>query len=132
MGKQMVMGLCGVLILLFHNTIPPVILNQLEMQKSLDTSGNLFSSSPVYAADEKGERSPYGGAKGGEYGEKKPVLTRDEAHKILKEYFSKREVRIGEVKEKELYFEAEILGKNNRLIDKVIVDKRTGRIRSVF
>ena len=132
MVKLMAMSLCGVLILLLHDTFPPIILKQTEMQKSLDTSGNLFSSSPVYAADEQGESSPYGGARGGKYGEKKPVLTRDEAHKILKEYFSKKEVKIGEIMEKELYFEAEIWDKNNRLIDKVIVDKRTGRIRSVF
>jgi hypothetical protein len=86
----------------------------------------------VFAADEGGERSPYGGTKNGGYGEKKAVTTKEEAQKSLKEYFGKRDVKIGEVAEKEFYFEAEIRDRNNTLIDKVIVDKRTGRIRSIY
>ena len=39
---------------------------------------------------------------------------------------------IRNIKEREWFFEAEILDKNNALIDKVIVDKRTGRIRSMY
>ena len=86
----------------------------------------------AYAADEQGERSPYGGSKAGMYGEKREIKTSADAQKILKDYFSKRDVRIKEIKEKELYFEAEILDKNGTLIDKVIIDKRTGRIRSIY
>jgi hypothetical protein len=86
----------------------------------------------VFATDEGGERSPYGGTKNGGYGEKKAVTTKEEALKSLKEYFGKRDVRIGEIAEKEFYFEAEIRDRNNALIDKVIVDKRTGRIRSIY
>jgi hypothetical protein len=66
------------------------------------------------------------------YGEKRPVTTPEEARKVLKEYFGKKDVRIGEIKEQELFFEAEIRDKKNNLIDKVIVDKRTGRIRSTY
>lgn len=91
----------------------------------------IITASGSDAADEKGNRSPYGGSRGG-YGEKKAVLTAGDAQKILKEYFSRRDVKIGEVEEKEFYFEAEIRDRNNRLIDKVIVDKRTGRIRSIY
>ena len=69
----------------------------------------------------------------GSYGARKPVRTIKEAEKILKEYFSKYEdVKVGKVKEKEWYFEADIKDKNNNLIDVVIVDKRTGRIRSIY
>lgn len=66
------------------------------------------------------------------YGEKKPVTTEDEARKLLKESFGKKGVRIGEITEKELLFEAEILDKNRQVIDRVIIDKRTGRIRSIY
>lgn len=66
------------------------------------------------------------------YGEKRPVANRDEAKKALGEYFSKKKVRIGEITEKELLFEAEILDKDGQVIDKVIIDKRTGRIRSIY
>lgn len=66
------------------------------------------------------------------YGEKRPVATLEEARKVLTEYFAKEDVKIGEINEKGLFFEAEIRDKNNKLVDKVIVDKRTGRIRSIY
>jgi hypothetical protein len=87
---------------------------------------------PVHAED----ASPYGDYKKGGadkgYGEKRPVATAEEARQVLTEYFAKKDVRIGEITEKKLFFEAEIRDKNNTLIDKVIVDKRTGRIRSIY
>ncbi|MDH4232500.1 MAG: hypothetical protein OEW04_10810 [Nitrospirota bacterium] len=89
--------------------------------------------SPLVHAE---DASPYGGYKKGGadkgYGEKRPVATAEEARKVLTEYFAKKDVRIGEIREKELFFEADIRDKNNNLIDKVIVDKRTGRIRSIY
>ncbi|MBI5634516.1 MAG: hypothetical protein HZA15_13680 [Nitrospirae bacterium] len=66
------------------------------------------------------------------YGEKKVITTAEEALKTLKKHFEKRDVVIGEVAEKELYFEAEIKDLKNAVIDKVIIDKRTGRIRSIY
>ena len=88
--------------------------------------------SGAYGADEKGEKYPYGGSREGAYGEKKEVLTPGDAEKILRQYFSKKNVTIGEIREKDLYFEAEVRDKDNKVIDKVIVDKRTGRIRSIY
>jgi hypothetical protein len=85
----------------------------------------------AYAAD-TGEVSPYGDTQSGEYGEKRTVQNAADAMKVLKEYFSKKDVKIGEIREKKLYFEADILDRNNRVVDKVIVDKRTGRIRSIY
>lgn len=80
---------------------------------------------------------PYGGYCSGPgwgwYGARKPVRTAAEARKILKEYFSSYgDVKIGNIKERKWFFEAEIKDKNNALIDVVIVDKRTGRIRSIY
>lgn len=89
------------------------------------------SAGVVYAA-QSGETSPYGGAQSGSYGEKRQVTSKDEAHKILKAYFAKKDVTIGEIVEKDLYYEAEILDKDNKVTDKVIINKRTGRIRSIF
>ena len=88
------------------------------------------SSSIAHAADRDG--SPYGSSKGGVYGEKKAVATSEDARKVLREYFSGRDVKIGEVREREFYFEAEIRDRNNKPVDTVIVDKRTGRIRSIY
>ncbi|MDA8339670.1 MAG: hypothetical protein M0Z70_10280 [Nitrospiraceae bacterium] len=68
----------------------------------------------------------------GSYGARKPVRTANEAKRILQEYFAPHDVKIGKIKEKEWFFEADIKDKNNNLIDVVIVDKRTGRIRSIY
>ena len=91
-----------------------------------------FSIPLVHAKD----ASPYGDYKKGAadtgYGEKRPVTTVEDARKVLAAYFAKKDVRIGEIREQELFFEAEILDKNDNLVDKVIVDKRTGRIRSTY
>jgi len=66
------------------------------------------------------------------YGEKKGIRTAEEALQVLKKHFNKKDIVIGKVAEKELYFEAEIKDRQNSVIDKVIVDKRTGRIRSIY
>jgi hypothetical protein len=82
------------------------------------------------------DASPYGDYKKGAadtgYGEKRPVATIEDARKVLAAYFAKKDVKIGEIREQELFFEAEIRDKNDNLVDKVIVDKRTGRIRSTY
>ncbi len=80
--------------------------------------------------------APYGTYRKGPpetgYGEKRPVRTVEEARKILADRFGGRDVRVGAVKEKELFFEARILDRRGRLLDLVIVDKRTGRVRSIY
>lgn len=85
-----------------------------------------------FVAGRVGERAPYGISEEGGYGEQKEVTSRDQAKKILEEYFSKKDVKIGKITEKNLYFEAEIMDKSGKVIDTVIVDKRTGRIRSIY
>lgn len=78
------------------------------------------------------DRSPYGGGREGHYGGRRSVATEDDARQVLREYFGKRSVRIGEVREKEIYFEADILDRKGEVVDTVIVNKRTGRIRSIY
>ncbi len=89
-----------------------------------------FGPSPACAGEQN--ESPYGSSRGGTYGEKRQVGTKDDARKLLREYFSNRDVTIGEIREKQYYFEADIMDMSGKLIDKVIVDKRTGRIRSIY
>ncbi len=84
--------------------------------------------SDVFAGD---ERNPYGRSKKGEYGEKSTVMDEAEARRILREYFQD-DVKIGNVKERKFYFEAEIRDRQGNVIDKVIIDRRTGRIRSIY
>jgi hypothetical protein len=78
---------------------------------------------------------PYGdyadGSHGGCYGDKRPVTSVPEARKILRDYYADNEASIGKVVEKGYYYEAEILDRHNRVVDRVIVDRRTGRFRSI-
>ncbi len=51
---------------------------------------------------------------------------------MLSDYYMRRNMRVGPIREKGFYFEADILDRNNRFMDRVIIDKRSGRIRSVY
>ena len=84
--------------------------------------GNPFAvfAGMAYAADQ------------GSFGQKRGTATADKALKALKKHFEKKDIVIGEIIEKELYFEAEIKDQKNTVVDKVIIDKRTGRIRSIY
>lgn len=80
-------------------------------------------------------KRPYGqycqGPRWGWYGAKNPVAKAEDARKILEEYFRKQDLRVGEITEKPMFFRAEILNGESRVVDLVIVDKRNGRIRSI-
>ena len=95
------------------------------------TAGLLAAPACSVAGERPFRLSPYGEAKGG-YGEKKAVRSAPEARRIIREYFGGKDVRIGEIREREWHYEAEIRDRHNKLVDRVIVDKRTGRIRSVY
>jgi hypothetical protein len=71
-------------------------------------------------------------AQNSSYGEKRPVRTKKEAREILKEHLKGRNLRVGKIEEKELYFEAEILDARGNVVDRLIVQKQTGRIRSIY
>ena len=85
----------------------------------------------------EGERYPHGnyceGERWGWYGERNAIKSPAEAKKVLSEYFSSvRGVKITIVKERRWFFKAEIRDKKDNLIDIVIIDKRSGRIRSIY
>jgi hypothetical protein len=81
---------------------------------------------------------PYGhfcpGQGRGPYGKRMPVATADQAKQVIEAYFAAmgENVGTGTIEERRLFFEVEILGKDGVLIDRAIVDKRTGRIRSIY
>lgn len=83
------------------------------------------------------ENAPYGdycpGSRRGWYGARKKVLTLREAETILTEYFSRYgDMKIVNIRERKRFFIAEIRDKNDSIVDIVILDKRTGRIRSIY
>jgi len=81
------------------------------------------------------EGGPYGdycaGPRWGWYGSRRGVATVKEASRILQDYFSKDGVTVGKVEERQGYFEAAVLDKKGKAVDRVIVNKRNGRIRSI-
>ncbi len=76
--------------------------------------------------------SPYGGGWRGGYGERRAVQSRGDAQRMLNNYYMRRNMRIGPIRDNGFYFEADILDRNNRFMDRVIIDKRSGRIRSIY
>ncbi len=68
------------------------------------------------------------------YGAPKPVKTAKEARQLVENYCMAcgRRLHCGRIEEKDLYFEADMLNSDGSVIDKVIIDKRTGRIRSIY
>jgi hypothetical protein len=81
---------------------------------------------------------PYGrfcpGPRSRPYGAPKPVRTAGEARQLIESYYSgySQHLHCGKIEEKNWYFEADVLDRNGLLADRVIVDKRTGRIRSIY
>lgn len=78
------------------------------------------------------ERGPYGGSRRDSYGARRQVRNPDAARRSLNEYYGRKDVRIGEIREREHYFQAEIRDGRGNVVDRVIIDKRSGRIRSIY
>ena len=62
-------------------------------------------------------------------------LDRKGAERIFEDYLTSvhnPNLKLGEVKDEGSFFEADLLTKDNSLVDKLIVDKDTGRMRSAY
>lgn len=94
-----------------------------------------MAQAQCWGSDWPGSR-PYGdycyGSRWGWYGAKRGVDSAGEAKSLLHDYYADDDVTIGKIVGKGNYFEAEILDRKNRIIDRIIVDRRTGRIRSIY
>jgi hypothetical protein len=76
-------------------------------------------------------RGRCGKRRGDWYGARQPVTTAAEARTLLQNYFTGQEYTISEVTEKKWGFKADIFNKSGAVIDRVMIDKRSGRIRSL-
>lgn len=71
--------------------------------------------------------------KWGWYGAKRTVKTPVEANEIILQFYvPQKGIHIHRVIESPLFYQAEIINTKGVLVDKVIIDKRTGRIRSIY
>lgn len=77
----------------------------------------------------------YGSQYGPEYQQPQKPMQEKDAREVLENYLSSTRnpnLKLGDIKDTGDVFEAEILTKDNSLVDRVLVDKRTGWIRSAY
>ncbi len=62
------------------------------------------------------------------------MATAEQARRVIDTYLADngQKLTVGDISERNWYFEAEILDRDKTVIDRVIVDKRSGRIRSIY
>lgn len=92
---------------------------------------------PDWCKDKEGFCSPEmrgrcGKRRGDWYGASQSVANAAEARSLLLNYFSGLEYTISEVTEKKWGFRAEVIDRNGKVIDRIMIDKRSGRIRSLY
>lgn len=73
-----------------------------------------------------------GKRKGDWYGARRPVTSRDDARDQLARYYASRKMTVSEVAEKQWRYEADLLDSSGKVVDRVMIDKRSGRIRSIY
>lgn len=90
----------------------------------------LITSANGYAGE---HTTPYGGYPQGDsaYGICKENLGPKEAETAIEKYFAGKGLRAANMRHKDRFIEADIY-KDNRLYDKVLFDRKTGRIRSTY
>jgi hypothetical protein len=72
---------------------------------------------------------------GPQYQQLEKPLEKKDAKEMLENYVQSlhnSDLKLGEIKDKDTSFEAEILGKNKALVDTILVDKNTGLMRSAM
>ncbi|UCH06741.1 MAG: hypothetical protein JSV55_11670 [Deltaproteobacteria bacterium] len=82
-----------------------------------------------------GYGSPYGQPYGPPYQQQREPMKEKDAQQIVENYLRATRnpnLKLGKIIDKDTYFEAEILTKEDSLADKVAVDKRTGWMQSIY
>lgn len=65
----------------------------------------------------------------------KTPITIEEAKTVMKRYLDKRanpNLKLGKVMDKGQYYEIEIVTKDDSLVDKIMLDKKTGLFKSIY
>lgn len=72
-------------------------------------------------------------SKWGWYGARRVVRTPVEAQEILDQFFvQNRGIKVVRIRERAHFFMAELINSKGVIVDLILIDKRTGRIRSMF
>ncbi len=73
-----------------------------------------------------------GKRKGDWYGARRAVHSAEDARGLFTAYFAGQNVTISAINEKPWRFEADVKDRSGNIVDRVIVDKRSGRVRSIY
>ena len=73
-----------------------------------------------------------GKRKGDWYGARRAVGSAEDARSQLTAYFTGQNVTISDITEKPWRFEADVINQNGDIVDRVIIDRRSGRVRSIY
>ncbi|MBL0224060.1 MAG: hypothetical protein IPQ16_00335 [Geobacteraceae bacterium] len=73
-----------------------------------------------------------GKRRGDWYGARRPVTSLDDARQQLVRYYSGQQMIVAEVAEKQWRYEADVLDNCGKVVDRVMIDKRSGRVRSIY
>lgn len=97
---------------------------------------DIFSTPAAAGRGYMGGRGPYGGycegPRWGWYGARTPVLTMEDARKHLEKFYEGQDVVIGTITEQGMFYKADINDRKGKIVDQVIIHKRSGRIRSIY
>ncbi|QEM69219.1 hypothetical protein FO488_14330 [Geobacter sp. FeAm09] len=66
------------------------------------------------------------------YGARRPVAGAADARNQIVRYLEGQDVTVAKLVEKQWRYEADILDRQGTLVDRVMIDKRSGRIRSLY
>ena len=102
------------------------------IKRSALTASFLLAAASFSSAGE-GPVTPYGAycKDCAVYGSCKESIPPREALQSLRKYYEERGYRLGAVAHKGRFIEAEVL-QNSKQVDKVLFDRKTGRIRSMY
>jgi hypothetical protein len=73
-----------------------------------------------------------GKRRGDWYGARRPVASREDARQQLILYYSDQQMTVAEIAEKPWRYEADLLDNCGKVVDRVMIDKRSGRVRSIY
>lgn len=68
----------------------------------------------------------------GWYGAKRVVKTPVEAREIIEQIVQNKGVRVVRITDQPHFFVAEMINQNGVIVDRILIDKRTGRMRSMY
>ena len=109
------------------------IMKPLHVITSAALTASVLLSAGSFSLAGEGPVTPYGGycKDCAVYGSCKEAIPPGEAIQSLRKYYEARGYSLGNIRHKGRFIEAEVL-QNSRQVDRVLFDRKTGRIRSLY